>query len=624
MIVASRTSTMTRPIIADPRATLAHVPGCAGLGPAALDRVLRASRTEEFPASSVIVVEGMPAPDWYCAIEAGAVQVSRVDLEADEILDFLTAGDVVDAGPPGEPAAWTAIAVEPVRCLLVPRGAVAAVALAPATGVVDAPSGDLALVGARLRDLVKQPPVTCGVSASVSEAAALMSRRGVGSIIVTGDDGSPRGIVTDRDLRSKVLAAGLALTVPIGAVMSSPLIALRADALAVDALLEMTRRNIHHLGIEEAGRLLGVLSSHDLLWLHGAHPVALAREIEGAASLDALAAIAPRVHAVVAWLAAAGAAPFDIGRIVAELNDRLVARTLAIIEARLEASGYGRPPVPYSWLAAGSEGRREQTLRTDQDNGVVYVDPPDGLGDAVTAYFDRLSAEGTAALVRFGFPSCPGGFMASNHRWCQPASKWRTYFDSWMETFHPDSLLAACIYLDLRPIGGETAPGRALWDWVCEWAPTRRLFLGYMARVAVERQPALGLLGGFVVERTGPHKDSLDLKARGTFPMTQAMRVLALSLGVRETNTVERLVRVGEAGVFSPGQVEELRDAYAVISRLRLAHQLERLAAAREPDNWVAPRELGRGDRLLLKEAFRSLAWLQRVLEDRFQTAMIA
>ena len=227
------------------------------------------------------------------------------------------------------------------------------------------------------------------------------------------------------------------------------------------------------------------------------------------------------------------------------------------------------------------------------------------------------------ALKRLGFPPCQGGFMASNPRWCQPDSTWRGYFTGWMEAQEPEQVLQASVFFDLRPVAGAESVGRALWEWVCERAPSQRLFLGYMAKAALERHVPLGFFGGFVVERSGAHQGTLDLKARGVFPVTQAVRACALSLGLRETNTLDRLLAAGREGLFSPREVDELRDAHEVIARLRLAHQLARLDAGAPPDNFVNPEALGKADRLLLKQAFKTVAWLQRWIEDRFQTDLI-
>jgi CBS domain-containing protein len=571
----------------------------------------------------MLLGEGQATPDWYCVLESGAVHVSRIDPGGGEILlQHLGAGDVLDPGVPGSPAPWSVRAVEETRCLLVTQSVVSA-HCGGRGELMSGSGGELALFVGRVQDLVQRSPVTCPPATSVAEAARLMSERGVGSVIVADADGKPHGIVTDRDLRTRVLGVGLDPSTPVALVMSSPLLSIESEHTVLDALLEMTRRNIHHLGIVSRERLVGVLSSHDLLGLQDVHPVRVAREIESAPDVDVLARVAPRVESVVRWLAAGGAGPIHIGRIVAELNDRLVRRALALTEADLEAAGHGRPPVAYSWLVAGSEGRREQTLKTDQDNGLVYRDPPAGAEAVAAAYFERLATTTGEMLTRLGFPRCHGDFMASNPRWCQPAGVWRRYFSSWMETPQPEPLLRASLFFDLRPIAGEVEIGHALWEWVCETAPSQTLFLRHMARAALDRHVPLGLFGGFVVERSGTHKDRLDLKARGVFPIAQAMRVYALSLGCRQTNTIDRLKAAGEHGIFTSAEVGELSDAYQVIARLRLTHQLACLDSGVPADNFIKPRTLGKTDRLLLKEAFKSVAWLQRGIDERFQTALV-
>jgi CBS domain-containing protein len=606
-----------------PESLLRQLPGCAELAAAPLAALARAARPETFAVGARILTEGEPAPDWYAIVETGGVQTSRVGLESDEILDYLAPGDVLDPGTPRLPALCSAVAAEPTRCVLVPQSAVARHRGSLATPVSAAYGGEMALFVQRVGDLVKSPPVTAGLHAPVSEAAALMGRRGVGSVIVLAEDGEPIGIVTDRDLRNTVVALGLPGTTPLGRVMSAPLVSTPPDRLAFDALLEMTRRGIHHLAVVQAGRLTGVISSHDIVLLHAAHPVSLVRDIDRARSLAELEAVAPRLGVVVQWLGGTGAGPVEIGRIVAELNDRLVQATLGLVEEALARDGRGRAPVPFSWLAAGSEGRREQTLKTDQDNGLVYADPAAGDRPAVAEYFGALAAATTDALARLGFPRCPGGFMASNPQWCQPLATWRGYFRDWMAAPEPAQLLYAALYFDLRPIAGGAAPGRALWEWVCAEAPSHTVFLRYMAKAALDRPAPLGLFGGFVVERGGEHKDQIDLKARGVFPFVQAMRVCALSLGLPETNTVDRLLAARERGLFTAEEARDVLEAWDVIARLRLARQLACVAAGRPPDNFVNPTALAKGERLLLKEAFKTLGRLQRHLEERFQTALV-
>ena len=408
------------------------LPGCAAPG-AGRWPLPSTARIHEYPAGAPLVAEAEPAPDWYGVVESGALRVCGREREGLGSLDELGPGDVVDPGPPGLPAAWSAAATEPTRCLLVPARPsprTAAVAWKLHGGPA---AGDFALFAGPSAITSSRPPLTCAPDTSVAEVARRMTSHGVDAVVVLAHEGGAIGIVTDRDLRAKVIAGGLSPTTPAAHVMSAPLLSIDATRRAFDALLEMTRQGIHHLGVVAGGRLTGMVSSHDLMLLQGAHPVGLMREIEAQGTLEGLRTLAPRVHAVVKWLATHGASAHDIGRIVAELNDRLVHRALSVLLAALAAEGH-EPPLPYTWLAAGSEGRREQTLKTDQDNGLVYQDPPPDLAAPAAAFFNRLASDMTRALVSLGFPACEGGFMASNPHWCQPESVWRDYFGSWMET----------------------------------------------------------------------------------------------------------------------------------------------------------------------------------------------
>jgi CBS domain-containing protein len=297
-----------------------------------------------------------------------------------------------------------------------------------------ADSGELSVFVRRVREFLRSPATTCGAGSSAADVAALMP--GTAAVIVVAPDGAPLGIVTDRDLRTKVVAARRDASATLAAdVMSAPLVTTEPDAFAFEALLEMTRREIHHLVVLDAGSLVGVVSSDDLLVSQTGHPVTLGKEIARAPSREALGRLAAGVTTLVQRLVDDGGRAGDIARIVAELNDRIVARVLAQAEASLAARGEAPPSTAYCWLVFGSEGRREQTLRTDQDNGLVYADPSPEQAPSDARYYATLAREAIDGLVAVGFPACPGGAMASNPRWCQPLTTWREYFREWME--HP-------------------------------------------------------------------------------------------------------------------------------------------------------------------------------------------
>lgn len=463
--------------------------------------------------------------------------------------------------------------------------------------------------------------MTCGPRASAVEVARRLSREGVGSLVVVDDDGAPAGIVTDRDLRGKVVAEGRdPRTVEAASIMSAPLVTIPGDAFVFEAVLEMTRRHIRHLVVVDGGRAIGVVSSRHVMVFDTTHPVTLARDIGRAAGLDALAGLARRITELVRQLLDDGGSAYDIGQIVAELNDRLVLRVLDLTLDALAAAGETPPPVPWCWIALGSEARREQTLRTDQDNALVYADPPEELSESAARFFLRFAERAIAGLVSVGFPPCPGGSMASNPRWCQPLAMWRGYFHDWMTTSSASHVLEASIYFDLRPLAGARELAATLSGVIRGEAPERRGFLGTVARDVVSRPLPLTIFGNVRVPRDGTHPGAVDVKGGGNLQLVGAARLLALQLGLGETNTVDRFRAAGAAGALGALDVGEITDAFQHLMRLRLRHQLEQLERGAVPDNLVAPDALSHADALLFRDALQTVRKVQTAVRERFAT----
>jgi CBS domain-containing protein len=447
-----------------------------------------------------------------------------------------------------------------------------------------------------------------------------MAEHGVGSIVVLGPAGAPQGILTDRDLRERVLAAGRASDEPVTAVMSAPLVTISPEAFVFEALLEMTRRDIHHLPVVEADRLLGVISSHDLLLLQAAAPLELGRLIQTRTSIDELADAMPELTRATRTLFEQGHSGYEIGRIVSELNDLVIRRVLTLVEEELRAEKVGEPPVPFCWLALGSEGRREQTIRTDQDNALVYADPGAGVRVWAERYFRLLAERVIAGLIRLGYPPCPGKSMASNPQWCQPLATWRRYFADWVTDPAPQNLLYSSIYFDFRPLTGASELAGALRDEIRTQVRAWRSFPRHLGRLAVSHSPPLGLFGRFVLERKNGAR-GINVKLNAMLLLVNALRAYAIELGLEETNTVERLEAAARTGgCFTPDEAEDVRGAYETIFHLRLGHQLAQLAAGRHPDNFIDPYALSRSDQRHLKGAFRTIRRLQGKVELRYLT----
>ncbi|HEU4439038.1 MAG TPA: DUF294 nucleotidyltransferase-like domain-containing protein [Methylomirabilota bacterium] len=472
----------------------------------------------------------------------------------------------------------------------------------------------------QVRALLKRPPVTCRAGDSIEAASRLMTGHGADAVVVLGAAGQPQGIVTDRDLRERVVAAGRAPAEPVGSVMTSPLVTISPEASLLDAVLDMTRLGLHHLVVMEGEQLLGVVSGHDLLHLHAAAPVQLARMIRSARTLDELAPVLPALVEMIRRLFEQGLTGSDIGRIVAEINDHLVRQVLGQAAEALHESGAEAPPVAYCWLALGSEGRREQTIRTDQDNALVYEDPPAGLRERIQGHLHALAERTITALGRLGHPPCPAGFMASNPRWCQPLAAWRGDIAAWIgEPLARDHLLYASTCLDFRPVAGSDALARALRDEVRAQTRAWRSFPRHLAKVAVSHGPPLGLFGRFVLERQDGAR-GINIKLNGMLPLVNSLRAYAIDLGLEETNTLDRLTGSVAAGCFTSAEAEEARRAYEILFRLRLGHQLDLIATGRPPDNFLDPRALDREDQRRLKEAFRIVRRVQGKVAMRYFT----
>jgi CBS domain-containing protein len=474
------------------------------------------------------------------------------------------------------------------------------------------------LFATRVRDLIRRAPVTCVGQLSAIQVARLLTREGVGSAVVCDPQGAPLGIVTDRDLRRKVVAEGRDPSLVLAReMMSSPLITMPPTAFAFEAVLEMTRRGIHHLVVVEDLRLVGVISAYDLLRLHAAHPVTLVREIGRATTLDALTEIAGRITPLVRHLLDAGGTASDIGQMVAELNDRLVARVLGLTAETMAGTGE-RPPAPYCWLVLGSEARREQTLRTDQDNGLVYGDPPLELADQATAYFKRFAEAAVEGLVTVGFPRCTADLMASNEQWCQPLSVWTRYFRRWIAADWPAQVDAAVILFDLRPVAGDPRLAEALLAIIRTEAPANRTFLRLLAREAISWEESITFWGRLAVERTGPHRGAIDVKRFGIQQLVGAGQVHALELGLSELHTLDRIRAAGARGIYTDGEVREIVEAYQFLTRLRLAHQLALVEQAVPADNWIDPLALSRSEGALLRESLKTVERVKAQVSKRY------
>ncbi|PKN19186.1 MAG: histidine kinase [Deltaproteobacteria bacterium HGW-Deltaproteobacteria-3] len=474
---------------------------------------------------------------------------------------------------------------------------------------------DLYLFSIRVGDLVKTLRKVAA-SATIQEAAALMTEHRVGCLLIHDAVDAEKivGIITDRDLRGKVVAAGLDFQQPVQTIMSTPVQTVLSQSLCFDVLLKMMDTGIHHLAVERAGKIIGVITSHDIMLLQGHSPYYLFKEIRGQQQISGLYPLANKIPDVIRGLIGEGAKAGNITQMIAILNDHILERMLTLLEQEL-----GAPPVPYCWLLLGSEGRREQTFKTDQDNAIIYSDPEDETqAQAAAAYFKAFAAKAIDHLVNCGYPLCPGEVMAVNPLWCQPLSVWKRYFERWVSEPDPQELRYATIFFDFRAGFGEAALAESLRTHLNQHIKGRDLFLFHLARQSMETRAPLSFFKNFIVERDGEHKNRLDIKKQGLTPFVNFARVLALKSGVKETNTLARLKSLKE-GEWIQGELwSSASEAYELQMQQRLVHQLRQIEAGTVPDNYIDPADLSDLERRMLKDAFTVIERLHGVLDQMY------
>jgi len=475
--------------------------------------------------------------------------------------------------------------------------------------------GALVLFSAPVEEIAKGSLFTASTKATVKDVAQIMSDNFIGSLLLSDESGAIVGIVTDKDLRTKVVAKGLDFDTKAVEIMASPVQTISSQAMAFDALLKMMKEKVHHLAIEKNGEIIKMITTHDIMVEQGTSPLYLFREIVAQRRIEGLYPLAKKIPSVIHTLIEEGAKANNITRMITVLNDHILDRLLSLLVAEL-----GAPPLPFSWLLMGSEGRREQTFKTDQDNAILYQDSPDPeLMARAEAYFVAFSQAAIGHLVACGYPLCPGEIMATTPKWRQPLSVWQSYFRDWCTVPEPQEILHSTIFFDFRPGYGDMALAEGLRAMLANLAQRQEIFLLFLARNCLSSRPPLSFFKNFIVEKDGEHKNTFDLKSKTMVYFVDFARVMSLKHGVTETNTLSRLRTLQEGQLLPHGLCSEVIEAYEFLMHLRLVHQLQQLEEGRSPDNHINPQDLSDLERQALKEAFAVITRMQEAVRRDFQ-----
>ena len=450
------------------------------------------------------------------------------------------------------------------------------------------------------------------MGATIREVASKMVAERVSAMLIT-NGGNVRGIVTDRDIRERVVATGLPAETPVTDVMTSDPITLDGEALAYEAALMMMQHHIHHLPITENGKLIGMVSRSDFMRLETEHPLYLVSDIGRQTTAEGVVKACKRLPGLIIGQIESDANGEQLGKFITTITDTVTRQLLRIAEAEL-----GPPPCDYAWVAMGSQGRSEQSAKSDQDNALVLSDKATAADDEYFAAMAKIVNDGLDAC---GYVYCPGDVMASNPKWRQPLKQWRKYFHQWITVPEEKALMHANIFFDLRCIRGASELVDALKRSIRKTAKKNELFLALMAKNAMNFQPPLGFFRQFVLEKSGEHKNTLDLKLNGIMPIVEIARIRSLAAGELRITTRNRLKAAAVAGEINEADAASLIDALDFIEQLRVEHQSRQLQAGEAPDNNLAPGTLSPLVRQNLKSAFSQVRRSQSALLNRFHLA---
>lgn len=474
------------------------------------------------------------------------------------------------------------------------------------------PSGQTSnLMTMVVSELTAKRVISAPPTANIQEVAQIMSEERVSSLLIMENE-KLIGMVTLRDLRSRCLALGLPYDRLVRDIMTENLHLIDHNTPAFQALITMTRLNVHHLPVVNGEQVVGVLTTTDLVRHQSANAIYLVGDIYKSKSIETLAQIGQRIPELQVHLVASGATAEHVGQAVTAVTSAITRRLLQMAEEQL-----GAPPVPYTWVACGSQARREQTSHGDQDNALVIADAMKPEDDAYFAAMAKIVCDGLDAC---GYYYCPGDVMATNPRWRQPLRVWKGYFSKWIDKPDPMALMLSSVFFDMRAIGGDESLLNDLQTLVLDKSKNNKIFLAYMVSNALKHRPPLGFFRNFVLISGGDHAKTFDLKHRGIVPITDLARVFSLSEGLDEINTIHRLKEASNTTAISTDGGANLVDAFEFIATLRVQHQVRQIKAGKEPDNYISPDELSPLERGHLKDAFSLIATIQETLGQRYQT----
>ncbi|MFD1292422.1 DUF294 nucleotidyltransferase-like domain-containing protein [Lutibacter holmesii] len=463
-----------------------------------------------------------------------------------------------------------------------------------------------------------QNPITCSPKTTIQFAAKVMTKNIINSIVVT-ENNLPVGIMTDKDIRTKIGTGLFKITDPVEAIMTSPVITFPENITVAEAQIARLKHKVSHLCITKDGttntELVGILAEHDLNLIQGNNPFLLTKQIKLAKDAETLKYIRTKASELTKGYIDQEIPIYFVTKVISEINTAITKRAI-----RLSIKEIGtESPVSYTWLALGSQGRKEQLLMTDQDNALVFENVPEEQLAETKKYFLELASKVTQKLHIVGFEYCPANIMASNPKWCLSVNEWKHQFKDWIKHPTSDKILNSIIFFDFEYIYGDQKLYDKMTKAVFKYIQKKQVFLGFLSKVTIENPAPLGFFKQFLVEADGENKDQFNIKNRAIRPLVDAARIFSLLHNISANNTIERYEKLMEIEPQNSDVFESCANAFKILLQFRTSQGLTN----NDNGKFVDINNLSKADRLKLKSCFKPIKNIQESLKLRFNVSQI-
>ncbi len=469
-----------------------------------------------------------------------------------------------------------------------------------------------------IRDLLKTPVITISPEASATEAARLMTSASINSLLVMLQ-GKALGIITSTDLVTKVLVNEENRVVQVKELMTPEMVTIEGDEPIFEGLMLMIQHKISHLVVTESGVPTGVVSEWDWMTFQQRHPASLFQAIESGDSYQTVARLRKEALALIEQLFLEEGRADSLTWLVTEINDRVTARIIELALEKMMEAGRGEPPSGFAWISMGSEGRKEQTVSTDQDNGLIFENVAQKDLELTRKWFLEFAEMAVSGLELCGFPRCKGNTMAVNPELCLSENEWHTVFVRILSNPDPYALLKASIYFDFRCLFGRRELVSLLWENLIGKIQRSRAFLRHMAGNCIEAgRPPIHTVEWKMRRMFRIGQRHIDLKRQAMTPLVMSVRTLALGAGITETHTLDRINSLVEKKQIPETFGDSLNSAYDFIMLLKIRRNLAANETVGNSGNLIHPRHLNPLQFKFLEESLKVIYDLQDFVYTKF------